>query len=96
MLSSELTKYNGLNHSGLTRFDGKALGFFTARRTGSDETVREMLLLSHEAEKGPPCFSCSFSQRSLGAAGSTPRPRLGQQLMSKGLYMFNPSFVPLL
>ena len=34
--------------------------------------VRETLLLSHKVRKGPPCFLNSFSERSLGAAGSRP------------------------
>jgi len=36
------------------------------------------LPLSHEAQNGPPCFLNSFSERSLGVAGSTSSPRLGQ------------------
>jgi len=43
--------------------------------------------LSHEVQKGPLCFLKSFSERSLGAAGSRAGLRLDQRFMSKGLYM---------
>lgn len=43
--------------------------------------VREALPLSHEVQIGPPRFL--NLKRCLGAAGSSPSPRLGQQLVSK-------------
>ena len=46
--------------------------------------MRETLPLSHEVQNGPLCFLNSFSERSLGAAGSKLHPRLGQQFMSNG------------
>ena len=51
----------------------------------SDVWLREAVPLSHEVQKGPPCFLNSFSERSLGAAASSLSPRLGQRFMSKGL-----------
>ena len=48
---------------------------------------REALPLSPEVQKAPPCSLNSFSERSLGAAGSSLSPRLGQQFKSKGLYI---------
>lgn len=45
--------------------------------------IGEILPLSHEVKKGPLCF-LHFSERSLGAPGSKPSPRL-QQCMSKSL-----------
>ena len=38
--------------------------------------------MSHEVQKGPPYFPNSFSE-SLGAAGPTRSPRLGQRLCLK-------------
>jgi len=43
--------------------------------------------LSHEVQSGSPCFLNS-SERSLGVAGSTPGPTLGQWFMSKGLGLY--------
>lgn len=42
--------------------------------------VRETLPLSPEVQKGPPCFLNFLPERSVGAAGSAPAPRLGQCL----------------
>jgi len=49
---------------------------------------RKALPLSHEVQSRPPSFLNSSSKRSLGAAGSTPRTRLGQRFMSEGLEMW--------
>ena len=46
--------------------------------------MRETLPLSHEVQNGHLCFLNSFSERSLGAAGSRLILRLGQQFMSNG------------
>jgi len=46
---------------------------------------RRALPLSHEVQRRPPCFLNSLSEESLGAAGSTSSPRLGQRFMSKWL-----------
>jgi len=43
------------------------------------------LPLSHEVQKGPPCFLNSFLERSLGVAGSSLSPRLGRQFMAEGV-----------
>jgi len=43
---------------------------------------RQTLLLSHQVWTEPPCFPNSFSERSLGAAGSGTDLR-PQQFMSK-------------
>ena len=51
---------------------------------GIDTKGREKLPLSHKVQNGTPCFLNSFAERSLGAAGSRLRPRLGQQFMSNG------------
>jgi len=49
--------------------------------------VRKTLLCSHEVQSGPSCFLNSFSERSLGVAGSRLSLILDQLFMSKGLYM---------
>ena len=46
---------------------------------------KENLPLSHRIQSRPPHFLNSFSERSLGAAGSRPSPRLGQGFMSNGI-----------
>jgi len=46
---------------------------------------RRALPLSHEVQRRFPCFLNSLSEESLGAAGSIPSPKPGQQFMSKGL-----------
>ena len=46
---------------------------------------RRALLLSQEVQSRAPWALNSFSEESLGAAGSAPSPRLGHQFMSKGL-----------
>lgn len=50
--------------------------------------VRETFPLAHKVQNEPPCSLKSFSEKSLGAARSSPSPRLGQWFMAKGLYMF--------
>ena len=45
---------------------------------------RKALPLSHAVQKGPPCFT-GFSERSLGVAGSSLLPRLGQRFMPEGV-----------
>ena len=50
-----------------------------------DKRKRRALPLSHEAQSRAPCVPDSLSERSLGAAGSAPRPRLAQRLLSGGL-----------
>ena len=45
---------------------------------------RRALPLSHEVQSRTPCVLNSLSEKSLGAAGSTPSPRLSQRFMSKG------------
>ena len=51
----------------------------------SDKRQRSTLPLSHDVQSRPSCVLNSVSEESLGAAGSTPSPRLGQRFMSKGL-----------
>ena len=50
---------------------------------GNTRWVKEALPLIHKVQNGPPCFLDSFSERSLGAAGSNPSLRLGQWFMAK-------------
>ena len=50
-----------------------------------DSKSKENLPLSHEVQNGPSCFLNSFSERSLGAAGSNLSPGLGQLFMAKGI-----------
>lgn len=66
---------------------------FTAYRTGSASTVRETLLLSHDVKEGSPCILNSFSEGSLGAAGSRLIPALPNCLCLKVyLHMINPLY----
>jgi len=46
---------------------------------------KRALPLSHEVQSRPPCVLNSLSEESLGAAGSTRSPRLGQWFICKGL-----------
>lgn len=46
--------------------------------------MRGALPLGRGVQSGPPCLVGSLSERSPGAAGSPPTPRLGQRLVSKG------------
>lgn len=55
---------------------------------------RETHPLRDKVQKRLPCF-LNFSERSLGAAGSSPSPRLSQWFMYKGLCKCNWSFLQL-
>ena len=52
---------------------------------GSDKRQKESPPVESRGSEQTPLHSKLVSERSLGAAGSTPSPRLGQQFMSKGL-----------
>jgi len=61
---------------------------FVALKGGKGSLIsgkRRALPLSHEVQSRLPCILNPLSEESLGAAGSTPSPRLGQRFMSKGL-----------
>lgn len=50
------------------------------------KSIKEILLLDHKTQKGPPFFLPSISDRSLGVPGSILSPRLSQRFMTKGLH----------
>ena len=58
-----------------------------SKENGSNNNIqgrgKVALPSSHEVRNGPPCFLSSFSEKSLGAAGSDPSPRLGRRFMAK-------------
>ena len=77
-----LTKFNGKVHSLNYSMEGKYKGKLSYTRVRMicretrDKRVRKTLPLSHKVQNGPPCFLNSFSERSLGVAGSRLRPNL--------------------
>lgn len=64
--------------------------YFTSNERGTKG--KENICLNYEIQNGFTCFLNSFSERRLGAVGSSPSSRLGQWFMSKGLCMHNQSF----
>lgn len=58
----------------------------TVKMEASDKVNQVDTSVESQSSERAPLFSNVFSEKSLGAAASTPSTRLGQQFMSRGLY----------
>lgn len=76
----------GLARSNLSPWLGQQ---FMSKGREEIHRVRKNLLLSHNIQNWPPCFLNSFSERSLGPAGSRLSLRLGQWFMPKSRHTRN-------